>query len=779
MNGKRVLSLALAALLALLPLAAFAQEEKFVQNVGLEPLGVYAQMGDEAPAWTLDPGAQVRWLGEEVWNGVLWYQVQGGFVPSGPGVTVITVTTEPAPPVEPETPVQPEQPTEPEQPAEPETPVQPEQPVQEPEPEAPALQIEPMADELRSLALTPQAPAEPALQTEPEAPEQPAAGTDPGTPEQPAVEIEPEPPEQPAAETDPEPPEQLGAEAAPEQPTSPEQPEGSTEPEPPVQPDEPEASTPPEEATEPEQPPAQTDTEPSEQPPAQTDAEPSEQPPAEGDPSSPAADEPEASPEPAGSDSTPAPTDAPAPAGSDSTPAPTDAPAPTTTATATPTPTPTPRPGGASATELIVDTAYLYPGMAKSYADGYMPTVSGGKALFVLPLLGDVLGDVVRVTPDISTSGPFLYGNYQFDLKKSTQTAADSAGNQMSREVFLVSLSLDLAKNRYNGTYPMTFQVDYTDKNGDPAQQFFTLQVTITDGKNRSTGGGSGGPTAVKKPVLVLVSGQTSVGTITGGEVFTLTMTVQNVGDLEARNVRILAAADGQGIYRSDSLAPVFLALLDKEASEEITFPFASDKTVFAGRHGLTVTLSYEDKYGNLYGDSVPLQILVRQESSIGFDEMKLPETLTSGDTFTQPVCVYNTGYAPVYNVRCTLRMDGLIAASAFLGTLEPQQSADKAISIFVTTLPGKEKYGAAYGELVISYEDMAGQEHTEYQQLRTTVQAPVEITDEEKAKKEKEQKEQQTLSQWWVSLLVAIAFILIILSAIVIARFTRMLKMK
>ena len=417
--------------------------------------------------------------------------------------------------------------------------------------------------------------------------------------------------------------------------------------------------------------------------------------------------------------------------------------------------------------------------MEKSYADGYMPTVSGGKALFVLPLLGDALGDVVRVTPDISLDGPFLYGNYQFDLNKSTEAATDSAGNRVSRQVFLIRLSLDLAANRYNGTYPLTFQVSFTDVNGDPAEQAFTLQVTIADGKNRSSGGGGGGPTAVKKPVLVLTGGETSVSTIAGGEGFTLSLTVQNVGDLEAKNVRVLSAADGQGIYRSDSLAPVFLSRLSPEETAEISFPFASDKTVFAGRHGLTVTLSYEDKFGNLYGDSVPLQINVTQEASIGFDEMKLPETLTSGDTFTQPVCVYNTGYAPVYNVRCTLKMEGLIAASAFLGTLEPQESADKAISVFVTTLPGKEKYGSTYGELIVSYEDMEGREHTEYQQLRTTVQAPVEITDEEKLKQEQEQKEQQTLSQWWVSLLVSIAFILIILSAIVIARFTRMLKMK
>jgi len=673
MNVKRALCLALAVLLALLPLATLAEEQKYVKNTGTEPVGVFAAIGDSTPVRPLNPGEQVKWLGEETVAGALWYAVEGGFVPAGPSVEVI-VPGSPAPQAtEPPT-----QPTDP--------PVQPVEP-------GPSSQPSPVENE----------------------PEPTPQGSD-----------APEP--SPAASADPEP-----------SPAATAGPEGS-----------PAASADPE-AT----PSASDGPEPS--PSASTDPEPS--PAASDDPGpSPAAS---ADPEPS-----PAATAGPSPS---------SAPSPSATAT--------PRPGGASDTELVIDTAYTYPGMEKSYADGYMPTVSGGKALFVLPLLGDALGDVVRVTPDISTSGPFLYGNYQFDLNKSAQTATDSAGNQVSRQAFLVSLALDLAKNRYNGTYPLTFHVSYTDKHGDPAEQDFTLQVTITDGKDpgsESGGGGwSGGPTAVRKPVLVLESGEIDVDAITGGQGFTLTVQVKNVGDLPAKNVRILAGADGQGVYRSDSLAPVFLTLLGQGESTQTSFPFASDKTVFAGRHGLSVTLAYEDVYGNCYGDTVPLQIIVRQEASIDFDEMKLPETVTSGDTFTQPVCVYNTGYAPVYNVRCTLRMDGLIAASAFLGTLEPQQSADKAISVFVTTLSGKEKYGTTYGELIISYEDMAGQAHTEYQQLQTAVQAPVEITDEEKLKQEKEQKEQQTLSQWWVSLLVSIAFILIILSVIVIARFSRMLKMK
>ena len=632
MNTKRWICLALATLLALLPLITLAAGEKYVKNTGREPVGIFAAIGDRDPVRTLAPGKQEKWLDEETVDGVLWYRVKDGYIMADLGIEVVEPTAEP--------------------------------------------------DLISALTV--------------DSPTVPPQG---GAPEQlPEIQTE----SHGTVTFDP------ARQGSGSEPT----------PAPII---------------------------------------------AIADPS-PTVDVP-------GPTATPSPS--PTPAATPSSPEATPGTSPTAS------PSPTPPPGGASPTELVIDTAYVYPGMEESYADGYRPTVTKEEAIFVLPLLGDTLGDVVRVTPDISTSGPFVYGNYQFDLKKSAQIATDRTGRQATRQVFLIRLSLDLAKNRYNGTYPVTFFVSYTNTNGDPAEQTFTLQVTITNGKKPSSGGGGGGPSAVKKPVIVLESSEVSSPTIAGGEGFTLRLQVKNVGDLEAKNVRIAAASDGQGLYRSDSLAPLFLPLLAAGESADAAFAFASDKTVFAGRHGLTVNLSYEDKYGACYGDSVPMEVNVVQESSIGFDEMKLPETLTSGDTFTQPVCVYNTGYAPVYNVRCTLRMDGLIAASAFLGTLEPQKSADKAISVFVTTLPGKEKYGAAYGELVISYEDMAGQEHTEYQQLHTTVQAPVVQTDEEKAKKEKEQKEQQTLSQWWVSLLVSIAFILIVLSVIVIARFSRMLKMK
>ena len=98
---------------------------------------------------------------------------------------------------------------------------------------------------------------------------------------------------------------------------------------------------------------------------------------------------------------------------------------------------------------------------------------------------------------------------------------------------------------------------------------------------------------------------------------------------------------------------------------------------------------------------------------------------------------------------------------------------------MFVTTLSGTNKYGDTWGSFELHYESEEGDELMLYQDLKSAISEPVKITDEEKLKQEQEQKEQQTLSQWWISLLVAIAVIVILIAVILIARFARLLRMK
>ena len=95
MNTKRWICLALATLLALLPLITLAAGEKYVKNTGREPVGIFAAIGDRDPVRTLAPGKQEKWLDEETVDGVLWYRVKDGYIMADLGIEVVEPTAEP------------------------------------------------------------------------------------------------------------------------------------------------------------------------------------------------------------------------------------------------------------------------------------------------------------------------------------------------------------------------------------------------------------------------------------------------------------------------------------------------------------------------------------------------------------------------------------------------------------------------------------------------------------------------------------------------------------
>ncbi len=61
-------------------------------------------------------------------------------------------------------------------------------------------------------------------------------------------------------------------------------------------------------------------------------------------------------------------------------------------------PTPTPQP---VAGQLTIDSHTLYPGMALTYAEGYVPTILNGRVYIVLPLLGQTYDNRVTVTANL------------------------------------------------------------------------------------------------------------------------------------------------------------------------------------------------------------------------------------------------------------------------------------------------------------------------------------------------------------------------------------------
>lgn len=417
--------------------------------------------------------------------------------------------------------------------------------------------------------------------------------------------------------------------------------------------------------------------------------------------------------------------------------------------------------------ELYIDSGTLYTGMNKTYAAGYMPSVTDGKATLILPLLGDTYDGRVTVTLNLGSTAnsPFLYGNY-------SQTRGNGWGG-----AYLFAFELPLVKGRYNGSYPVTLNAEYLNAAGAAAKQSFTVYITITDGKSPPD------PNAIakveaEKPELFISACTIDPAIVGGDSEFTVTLTIDNIGNIRARSVKLTYGSEAAGILPADANNAILLENIAAGESATATFKLKTTKDVLAGNQSFYAALDYNDLYGGAYVSTRQFLIPVTQPVEAGYDSISVAKSVTAGETFTLPANVFNIGKATLRNVTVTVTGAGLFpTSSVFLGDILPGEAGYGELKIFVGMLSMTEGYSQSYGQTVgryiISYYDDADEEYTVSLEFTTEIKAPVIETDT--APKE----DPAPVVQWWVAVLVGFAAIAILVTAFVLARFTRMMKMK
>lgn len=132
---------------------------------------------------------------------------------------------------------------------------------------------------------------------------------------------------------------------------------------------------------------------------------------------------------------------------------------------------------------LTIDNAHRYDGMNQTYAQGYLPIVSEGKASIVLPLLSDIPLENNRINVALglgdTSSAPFVYNSYNRDFSLEDYAVDDGADTVSA---YLVSFELPLKSNRVNGVYPVTATITAKTADGNPINQTYTFYITVTDG---------------------------------------------------------------------------------------------------------------------------------------------------------------------------------------------------------------------------------------------------------------------------------------------------------
>ena len=318
---------------------------------------------------------------------------------------------------------------------------------------------------------------------------------------------------------------------------------------------------------------------------------------------------------------------------------------------------------------------------------------------------------------------------------------------------------------------------------GQQKQQSFTVYVTIADGKKPPDPNDVPKQT-VEKPELFISECTVAPDAVGGEEEFSVDVTIDNIGAIRARSVRLSYGSEAAGIVPVETNSAMHLPNIASGKSEAVSFKLRTTKDVLAGEQPFYITLDYVDLYGGVYTNTRTFLVHVTQPANMSYDPVSLPKEVTAGETVSLPANVFNIGKSTLRNVSVNLTGAGLFpTSSVFLGDIQPGQAGYGEMKVFIGMLSMTEGYTESYGRTsavyTISYTDDAGEAHTVEQQLSTEIKQPVIAGEKTEAERKAEEEQKRAMSQWWVSALVAFAIISIVVALIVVGKFTRMMKMK
>ena len=415
-----------------------------------------------------------------------------------------------------------------------------------------------------------------------------------------------------------------------------------------------------------------------------------------------------------------------------------------TAAASTTEPTPTPEASQISEAEITIDTQHAYPGMDKSYAQGYMPSVADGTAIVVLPLtISGGICDTLSASIDLGnpSSAPFVFKNYVNAFALGTYTVA---GGDVS--CCLIRFDLALRQDRVNGSYPVVVHAAGRTRDGITVSGELTLYVVVADGKSAITEA-SQESTAISQPKLIVEGYECSPEPLEAGAQAVLSVAIKNTSTSQtAKNIK-LSFKDEEGDILPASTGSAYIERIKKGASVVCEFDIRVIKSASARTHMLTVTMEYENSNATAYVLSDTIVLDVEQPIRLEYEQPALPTQVTEGDNVSFSMNVMNLGKSTVYNALLTFKIPGLNnGGSVLVGNLQSGEAKKATTNLLVSSKDGE--YGDTSGTILLSYENEAGELFESEIAVQTRIEKKI-IAASSDAQQTKD-KDESSLP-WWI----------------------------
>lgn len=420
-----------------------------------------------------------------------------------------------------------------------------------------------------------------------------------------------------------------------------------------------------------------------------------------------------------------------------------------------------------------------------NYSNGYAPVQSGDNVSVVLPLKlagAELVTSDIVITPDLgdTAKSPFVFRNYQ------------QTGHLDANTPYVGRFTLSLKSGRYAGSYPIVFNVSYTNAAKETVEQPFTVYATVDGADPNATPVPEPTPTIEQpeaprpQPKLIVSKYGTSPEVVQAGDTFAVNLMLENTSEkYDVKNLTVTYAGDGKSLLSADNTNTQYIDKIKRGESTDITFNMLSRLDSEPGIQTVTLTVAYEDSKATAFTITEALLLQVTQPVSLEFDEPDIPQTANAGDTLPLNLNVFNTGRSKLYNVMVKIDAAGLLPeGSAFVGNMDAGTSGTAELYVFVGTLAmsqgeegnvqtdnDAEKYGYTSGAITISYEDEFGNPYTQEIPFDMQIEPPVISA----SAPDEEEEPVDTASQWWISVIIGLGLIAAVTAALVVRRKRRM----
>ena len=287
------------------------------------------------------------------------------------------------------------------------------------------------------------------------------------------------------------------------------------------------------------------------------------------------------------------------------------------------------------------------------------------------------------------------------------------------------------------GIVSVDMTVSYNDASGTAFTEKFTLNI-------RASGGGTGTyatatPTGVKSSQLVITSYATSVDPLQPGEQFSITMTVQNNGNVGAQRVTMIVGGGSStgstngtpqpggvsgGSGEFTNFAPVGASnvqtLGDLAAGNAVQArqDLIVNVSTNPGAYPMKVTFSYLNDKGEVVNDEQVITLLVYSLPTVDISFYRPPDPFSVGQPGALPIQVVNLGKRLAVLGTLTINAEGATIenGTSLVGSLD----AGGYFTLDAMVIP--EKSGTMNLNITIDYTDDFNQPRVITRQLKIEV---------------------------------------------------------